>query len=243
MNVPPELFGDDYLYFTGELLERRSDADAELVTRVLGLEPGMRVLDAPCGHGRIAGRLARDGCEVTGIDANERFLSIAREAWPKVTFARGDMRALPFEAGFDALVNWFTSFGYFDRETNDAVLAGFAKALRPGGRLLLELSNPGWLRRLTEFTGGSTVSLAERDGDLMVDRVTYDDSEGFSRTERFVVRGGRVRRLEFTLEQIPARQLVERLLAAGFEHVELFGQGGSKYEEDGRRLIAVAQRP
>jgi hypothetical protein len=41
------------------------------------------------------------------------------------------------------VVNWFTSFGYFDAATNDAVLAGFAHALLPEGRLALELLNPG----------------------------------------------------------------------------------------------------
>ena len=73
-------------------------------------------------------------------------------------------------------------------------------------------------------------------------RVTYDRAEGFSRTERFVVRDGRVRKLEFRLEQIPAPQLVDRLRAAGFQEVRLFGQGGEEFEPDGRRLIALARR-
>jgi SAM-dependent methyltransferase len=243
MSVPPEIFGEDYLYFYADVLgARRSDADAELVARLLSLGPGTRVLDVPCGEGRIAGRLARLGCEVVGIDASQRFLELAAERWAGITFRHGDMRDLDFESEFDAVVNWFSSFGYFDRETNDAVLRAFARALRPGGQLLLEVHNPGRLERLVQLAGGSSASVLERDGDLIADRVTYDPDEGFSRTERFIVRDGHVRRLEFRLEQIPAEQLVQRLGDAGFADVRLFGQGGVEFEPEGRRLIALARR-
>ena|SRR5450755_571688 len=243
MSVPPEIFDDDYLYFYAEVLSpERSDADADLVARLLSLRPGTRVLDVPCGEGRIAGRLARQGCDVIGIDANEHFLALARERWSDVTFQHGDMRNLHYRSEFDSVVNWFTSFGYFDPATNDNVLAGFARALRPDGQLLLELHNPGRPTRLLELAGGSSANVVERDGDLMVDRVTFDQATGRSRTERFIVKNGRVRKLEFSLEQIPAPQLTQRLHQAGFRDVQLFGQDGAPFEPDGRRLIALARR-
>ena len=143
-------------------------------------------------------------------------MALARERYPKVTFVRGDMRTLRYEHEFDAVLNWFTSFGYFDSQTNDAVLAGFARALRPGGRLLLEMHNPWRLRRLVELAGGSSSYVVERGDDLLIDRNTYDTEAGRSRTERFIVRDGRVRKLEFSLEQVPAPRLVKRLRRAGF---------------------------
>lgn len=222
--------------------DERSEADAEVVAELLELRPGTRVLDVPCGEGRIAGRLARRGCEVVGVDSSERFLAVARERHPEVAFQLADMRALDFDAEFDAAVNWFTSFGYFDSATNDAVLAGFARALRPGGRLLLEMLNPERLARLVELAGGSTAVVIERDGDLLVDRVRYDPAEGVSHTDRFVVRHGRVRKLRFSLEQVPAAKLVDRLGRAGFSDVRLFGRGGEPFTSDGPRLIALATR-
>ena len=115
MGVPFELFDDDYLYFYADVLgAQRSDADAALISDLLSLRPGMRVLDAPCGEGRIAGRLAQRGCDVVGIDATERFLELARDRHPRVAFDRRDLRKLEYEDEFDAAVNWFTSFGYFD---------------------------------------------------------------------------------------------------------------------------------
>jgi SAM-dependent methyltransferase len=243
VSVQPELFDEDYLFFYQDVLgDERSDADAEVVARLLSLREGMRVLDVPCGEGRIAGRLARLGCEVVGVDGSELFLGLARERYPGVRFAHGDMRELSYEGEFDAVVNWFTSFGYFDTATNDAVLARFARALRPGGRLLLELHNPARLARIVELTGGVTAALVERDGNLMVDRVTYDADEGRSHTERFIVRPGSVRKLEFSLEQVPAAELEQRLRSAGFRDVELFGRDGAPFDPNGPRLIAVAQR-
>jgi cyclopropane fatty-acyl-phospholipid synthase-like methyltransferase len=73
------LFDQDYLYFyAGVLGEERSEAETELLWRLLELEPGMEVLDLACGHGRIANRLAARGCKVTGLDATPLFLDRAR---------------------------------------------------------------------------------------------------------------------------------------------------------------------
>ena len=50
MSVPPEIFDEDYLYFYSDVLgPERSEADAELVARLLSLRPSIRVLDVPCG--------------------------------------------------------------------------------------------------------------------------------------------------------------------------------------------------
>jgi SAM-dependent methyltransferase len=243
VSVPPELFGDDYLYFYTDILgEERSDADADVVAGLLGLRPGMRVLDVPCGEGRIAGRLASRGCEVVGLDVSERFLATARRRHPEVTFVHGDMRELDYRSEFDAVVNWFTSFGYFDPAVNDAVLAGFARALRPTGQLLVELLNPELVARLVELAGGTVAQVMEREGDLLVDRVRYDPDEGLSHTERWIVRDGAVRRLSFSLEQVPGPKLRERLCRAGFSEVELFGRGGEPFDPEGTRLIALARR-
>jgi SAM-dependent methyltransferase len=213
-----------------------------MIARLLALESGARVLDVPCGEGRIAGRLAALGAHVTGLDTSDRFLTIARERHPNVTFEHRDMRELGYRGEFDAIVNFFTSFGYFDPATNDRVLASFAAALRPGGRLLLDMANPDKLKQLLELTGGTAAVFTERDGNHMVDEVSYDAGERRSVTKRHIVRDGNVRSLVFTVEQVPAPELTERLRAAGFSTVELFGQDGTPFDPDGRRLIAVATR-
>ena len=72
-------FSDDYLYFYEESIDdEHSDADTAEILGLLDLPPGSRILDAPCGHGRIARRLAAAGMEVTGVDLTPAYIDQAR---------------------------------------------------------------------------------------------------------------------------------------------------------------------
>ena len=114
-----------------------ADADASLVVDALELRTGSRVLDAPCGTGRIAKRLCARGHDVVGLDATERFLAEAADAG--VPVVRADMRASPVRrASFDAAFCLWGSFGYFDDEGNRAQARALADALRPAGRCLVD---------------------------------------------------------------------------------------------------------
>lgn len=79
-----------------------ADDQVDRVERALHLEPGMRVLDVPCGTGRIASRLAARGYDVVGVDITDRFLEVARARDDGVRYEKADMRDLPFEAEFGA---------------------------------------------------------------------------------------------------------------------------------------------
>lgn len=198
-HVPPEAFGEDYLYFYDAFLtDELSDAQTDRLWRLLGLEVGVEVLDVPCGHGRIANRLAARGASVTGLDADPVFLERARAdavaRRVEVDYVQGDMSTLPWEERFDLVLNWFTSFGYFDDEGNRAWLREARKTLRPGGRLAIELWNRDAFAR-----NWLPVTMNERDGDLQVDRHALDLLTGRAETDRFIVRGGRVRTVHFSV--------------------------------------------
>lgn len=129
-----------------------TEQEVGFLVEVLSLEPGMRVLDVGCGPGRHAHALGRRGIEVHGVDISERFVEVARRDAPSgVTFERLDARALPFDATFDAVISLCQgAFGLqggpaagqsgpgraveADRTGDAPVLAGIARALRPGGR-------------------------------------------------------------------------------------------------------------
>jgi ubiquinone/menaquinone biosynthesis C-methylase UbiE len=148
--VPSEAFGEDYLYFYDALLtDEVSDVQADRLWRLLGLESGDEVLDVPCGHGRIANGLAARGASVTGLDANPLFLERARTdaaaRGVKVEYIQGDMRNLPWEERFDLVLNWFSSFGYFDDEGNRAWLREHGKR---SDREVASSSNSGTATRL-----------------------------------------------------------------------------------------------
>jgi SAM-dependent methyltransferase len=178
---------------------------------------------------------------VIGVDNNERFLGLARERYADASFERNDMRELAFESEFDAVVNWFTSFGYFDPVTNDRVLASFARALRPGGRLLLELHNPARLARVVELCGGSAAAVIACDGDLMVDRSAItrrkaDRTRSAGSSERGACESSSSRWNRF-----PPTSCRTGCGGAGFAEVRLFGKGGAPYDPEGPRLVALAR--
>src|SRR6185436_12837492 len=115
-------------------------AEADFLWGSLRLAPGMRVLDVPCGDGRLALELAQRGCRVTGVDISPEFLAAAKasadERGLDVLWRQSDMRNLPFNGEFDAAYCAGSSFGFFDDEGNAAFLAAAARTLVPGGRFL-----------------------------------------------------------------------------------------------------------
>ena len=244
--VGPDIFGEDYLYFYAPLLsDDRSEREVELIWRLLEPAPGARLLDLPCGHGRIANRLAARGLKVTGVDNDELFLARARDdaaaAGVTVDYRHGDMRAPPVQGGFDAAINWFSSFGYFDDDGNRRVLRALADALRPGGRLLLETHDRDALvARIA--AAGEPVNVVERGDDLLVDRARFDPVAGRSTTERIVVRDGRVRRTQFTLRMPSFPELRGWLADAGFSEARALDEHGAPFASGARRLLVLATR-
>ncbi|MGE5290524.1 MAG: class I SAM-dependent methyltransferase [Micromonosporaceae bacterium] len=235
------VFDDDYLLFYAEPLDARADDEAELIWRLLELEAGMEVLDLACGHGRIANALAARGCRVTGLDATPLFLDLARRDAAarglEVTYVEGDMRSLPWTGQFDHVINWFTAFGYFDDAGNRRVLEEAARALKPGGRLMIETNNRDWVIRNFQ-----PASVDEREGKLLIDRRRFDPLTGQMTTERMVVRDGHVRRAPYFVRMLTFTELRGWLLDAGFSHVDGYGEDGEPLAFESRRMITVACR-
>lgn len=118
------------------------------------------VLDICCGSGRHAGPLALAGYKVTGVDRDAEAIAQAHHRVPSATFLVVDQRDLSAVQGtFDAAMVLWQSFGYFDKATNDRVLGDIASRLRSGGRLLLDVYHPGYVRA----NAGSTTAVRASD--------------------------------------------------------------------------------
>lgn len=122
--------------------------EARFAAQQLQIQPGQRVLDLCCGNGRHIVHLAALGAQITGLDYSPHLLAMARETLANdARLVRGDMRAAPFNAVFDAVTNFFTSFGYFqDPAENAAVVQSVARALKPSGRFFIDYLNADHVR-------------------------------------------------------------------------------------------------
>jgi ubiquinone/menaquinone biosynthesis C-methylase UbiE len=119
----------------------RDRREVKRLLEVLALPSGSRILDVPCGQGRHAHLLAEAGFDVDGLDYSADLLALARRrgTGKSLRYTRGDMRKLParWTGRFDAVVNLFTSFGFFVDPRDDlTVIREFARVLKPGGCLV-----------------------------------------------------------------------------------------------------------
>jgi len=123
--------GEAYLRYS---FTKGTELEVDFLVGELGLEPGMRVLDVGCGPGRHVHALARRGIEVLGVDISQRFVDLATEAAPPgATFERGDARGLSYDAEFDAVLSLCQGGFGLVGDDDGSVLAGMARAAKPGG--------------------------------------------------------------------------------------------------------------
>jgi ubiquinone/menaquinone biosynthesis C-methylase UbiE len=236
-------FGDDYLYFYAESTdEGHSDDDAAEILGRLDLPAGARLLDAPCGHGRISRRLAAAGLHVTGVDLSPQFIALA-QAEPvgpngSVSFVHGDLRQLPTPGPFDAVVCWFTSFGYSDDADCRRVLSEFHRVLRPGGSVVIEtMQHDGVVRH---FTATPDATVIWRGEDAQVDLSRFDPLTGRLATDRTVYRDGAVRHSSHYIRLPTPPEWTQWLEGAGFADVRCSAGGGGPLELDSWVIVVEA---
>jgi SAM-dependent methyltransferase len=168
-NWSKNFFDADYLrLWEGSEAPDKTAREVEALFSLLGLREGIKVLDAPCGYGRISRGLALRGAVVLGVDLSEELLAEAerrRREIPadRLRYRRHDLREPLPEAGFDVALNIFSSLGYGSEADDLATLTHFREAVRPGGRVFVEtmhrdrlvanlVSNPRPARRLDDGT-------------------------------------------------------------------------------------------
>lgn len=243
---PVAFFDDDYLrIYRPQFRPEQTAAETRFIADALALAPGSAVLDLACGSGRHAIGMALAGYRITGLDFNTSYLAIAAEdaaaAGATVTWVHGDMRSLGETPVFDGVYSYFTSFGYFDDDDNERVLAEVARVLRPGGRFLLEMANRDHLlthpeqRTWTQREDGALL-MEETDLDLVTSRVV---------TRQLLIEpaGGTQVTKQYTLRTYTCAELTALMRRHGLHVLQVSGGAdGTPYGPASRRLAMVAER-
>jgi SAM-dependent methyltransferase len=255
MRNRPEWFQSFFSGLYGRVLERafdeaRTRQQAETLHKVLGLRKGRRVLDIPCGMGRLTLPLAKMGMRMTGVDLTGSYLRRARLAAQKAgvsaRFLRSDMRRIEFDSEFDAAFNWFTSIGYFSDEEDLDFCRRVCRALRPGGLFAVETMNKTWL--LPRFVK----KMSDKVGDVEITHCNRWDTASSRTSDVWTFRRGqKVERHRISLRLYSAPELRRLLRAAGFREVRAFAvppPGEAAYPlspvtRASRRIIVVGRRP
>lgn len=232
-------FGADYMVVYKHRDWDNAAREVRNMIGLLNLPAGAEVLDVGCGMGRHAVALSGMGYRVTGIDLSEALLEEARrrDDGGTVEWKRGDMRRLPVEDGrYAATVNFFTSFGYFDADDENAsVLRELRRVLRPDGKFLIDFLNPSYVVR-------HLVPHSER----------VDEDTGWTISEHRRIEAGTViKDIRITASGEPERNYQERvklyplawfreqLAAAGLRLGDVYGDyDGSPYTDNvSKRMV------
>ena len=229
MTDHPEWWQD---FFSGPVLdfvkESRSHADTleetHFIEQSSGVQYGDSILDVPCGGGRLAIQLAKQGYQVTAVDFNQKLLESAIHKADheniNVNWQQSDMRSIQWNQKFDAAFCFWSSFGYFDESGNADFLRSVSQSLKPGAIFLLD--TPLIETRLPEMESQERIWWPV--GDLMVlEERSFDHETSRIESEWTFIGNGHTEKKLLSQRLYTYLELTNLLEQAGFGNHQAYG--------------------
>jgi ubiquinone/menaquinone biosynthesis C-methylase UbiE len=246
-------FGSEYLELYAHRDEEEARSEIEAIVRLLDPPREEPLLDLCCGACRHILVLREMGfTRIVGLDLSEELLQAGacrlaneevtapRRPCPGVELVQSDMREIPYEAYFATVLSLFTSFGYFESDAENAkVLSGVLRALRPGGKFLIDYLNRDYV--IASLVGRDERTLADRQIENV--RSLTDGCRRVEKTTTVTDSDGSVRRFHESVRMYSRQEMIEMLRAAGFADVACYGSlDGDACSAESRRLILIAKK-
>ncbi|MEZ5330506.1 MAG: class I SAM-dependent methyltransferase [Thermoanaerobaculia bacterium] len=237
-----EWFGEEYLELYAHRDAGEAAANVGAVLDLVGGDEPRAVLDLACGTGRYTRALRAAGLRTLGLDLSLTLLARS----PGLPRVAGDMCRLPFDdSTFDWVLNFFTSFGYFEDEAdNRRVLGEVARILTVGGLFLLDLFNLDHVLATLE-----PHEALELDGRRVEIERWYDpESRRMNKRIRLPDEpaeswGGRSKSFLESVRAYRRDEVVEALDDAGLAVERILGDfRGEPFHRDSERLIVLGRR-
>jgi SAM-dependent methyltransferase len=233
-----EWFGSEYLDLYSHRDRGEAEQHVDFLTGVFAGSHPRAVLDLASGAGRHTEALRRRGLRALGVDLSLTLLAQS----PHLPRVAGDMCCLPFSRStFDWVLNFFTSFGYFESEReNFKVLEELVRVLTPGGRFLIDLFN-----REHVLTHLVPRERQQREGySVEIERWFDARTERVNKRIRVHASGQKAQTFVESVRAYRREEVEIGLRWAGLEVTDLFGNfQGDPFERDSERLILVGHKP
>jgi SAM-dependent methyltransferase len=228
--------------FSRERWENAAEEVTNLIS-LLQIAPGAKVLDLCCGPGRHSLEFARRGYSVVGVDRTKTYIEKARKQAQaeglEAEFIQEDMRHFRRAKSFDAVINLFTSFGFFEDEKDDQlVIKNMASSLREGGSFVIDIIGKEIVARIFRERDWQEVN-----GALMLEERKVTKNWSWMENRWILIKDGKIKEFRFSLRPYSASELITLLRASGFDSVQVFGNlAGDPYDHKAKRLVAVARK-
>ena len=243
-----DFFGSDYLNIYSENFDsKRTLKEVNFVIKILGLTPKTKLLDLCCGQGRHSIELALRDINVFSQDLVQEYLDIAKkDAESKnveISTVCSDMKSIPFESEFDAIINMFTAFGYLSSKEDDLdVLKEMNKALKPGGKILIDTLNREWVI----LNNIEREWRQDKNGTLVIENRFFNLETSRNHVSfKLVSPEGKIKKLDgHKIRLYTLTELIQMLNEANFIFEAAYGDyNSSNYQKESRRMIIIGGKP
>lgn len=233
-------FGKEYLLVYPHRNESEAQRQIDFLQKYVGIPKDAKILNLCCGNGRHALELKKLGYDVVGIDLSEELLNVAQEKASEdgidLKLVRCDMREIPYVDYFDLIVQFFTSFGYFESDDeNQRVLSAISKSLKIGGKFLIDYLNPDCIIRNLIDKDEKTILDISLIQERWIDNLTHRVNKKIT-----MIKDGKSSIFHESVRLYSLNEIREMADKVGLKLTDVYGDfDGSEYVSDSPRMILI----
>ena len=231
-------FGEEYLLVYEHRNKKEAEREVETIAQVLNLKDNMLLLDLCCGSGRHDIPLVQRGYRIVGLDLSMPLLSIAQKSKSSDTryplYIQADVKNIPLRSGiFDAVLNLFTSFGYFDDKENFELLLSISRLLKVDGHFYIDYLNPS--RVLDDLV---EESVKEKNSIKITEKRTYNDKTHRIEKTIHLDHDGTIKTFHESVRLYTIDEMRSMIKRAGLHILDVLGSvTGEPYSKTSERMI------
>lgn len=230
------------LIFSSRHMENAA-GEVDKIIHLLEITPRAHILDFGCGIGRHSLELARRNYQVTGVDRTLSYLEEAKNRAKRekltVKFIREDMRTFQRPDTFDAVINMFTTFGYFEDDEDDRqIIVNIYDSLKSGGALIIDTHGKESFARIFQERIWTEIN-----GIIWLQEQVVSDLWSWVQSHWIMLRGNERIEAKISFRLYSGTEISALLTGCGFSQVDIYGDlSGNPYDHTAKRMVVVGRK-